>query len=95
MRDLLRSRQSARAQKRGARSTAEVAEPVVHEQLDALRRELNGLVAAWHHRTNKPHGVIHSMLRRDCGGPAASAATAAELQQRIDLVREWAARRTG
>ena len=95
VRDLLRSRQSARAQKRGARSTAEVAEPVVHEQLDALRRELNGLVAAWHHRTNKPHGVIHSMLRRDCGGPAASAATAAELQQRIDLVREWAARRTG
>jgi hypothetical protein len=66
-----------------------------HEQLAELRRELNGLVAAWHHRTGKPHGVIHSALRRDCGGPAAAAATAAQLTQRIDRLREWAARSAG
>ena len=40
-----------------------------HEQLATLRRELNGLVAAWNHRTGQPHGVTHAALRKDCGGP--------------------------
>src|SRR5258708_5693822 len=39
------------------------------ETLAALRKELNGLIAAWHHRTGQPHGVIHAELRRACGGP--------------------------
>ncbi len=34
-----------------------------------LRRELNGLVAAWNHRTGQPHGVTHAALRQECGGP--------------------------
>ena len=38
-----------------------------HEQLAVLRRELNGLVAAWNHRTGQPHGVTHAALRRECG----------------------------
>jgi hypothetical protein len=65
----------------------------VHERLAVLRRELNGLVAAWHHRTGQPHGVTHAALRKECGGPAASVATADQLQARIDLVRGWAAAR--
>src|SRR5262249_19248965 len=32
-----------------------------------LRRQLNGLVAAHHHRTGLPHGKIHAELRRLCG----------------------------
>ena len=35
----------------------------------ALRKELSGLVGAMHHRTGKPHGVIHAELRTACGGP--------------------------
>jgi hypothetical protein len=66
-----------------------------HERLAVLRRELNGLVAAWHHRTGQPHGVTHAALRRDCGGPAAAIATAAQLQARIDRLREWATRKSG
>jgi superfamily II DNA or RNA helicase len=67
--------------------------PVVsHQQLLELRRELNTLVGAWHHRTGLPHGVIHSDLRRSCGGPPAAQATAAELRSRIELVRTWATR---
>ncbi|MCW2783263.1 MAG: ATP-dependent helicase, partial [Marmoricola sp.] len=27
-----------------------------------MRRELNGLVAAWYHRTGQPHGVTHAAL---------------------------------
>ena len=48
-------------------------EPTTRETLTALRKELNGLVAAWHHRTGQPHGTIHAELRRSCGGPAAAA----------------------
>ena len=70
-----------------------VAELTTHEQLATLRRELNGLVAAWHHRTGQAHGVTHAELRRECGGPAAAVANATQLRARIDRVREWAATR--
>ncbi|MGZ4493800.1 MAG: DEAD/DEAH box helicase, partial [Nocardioides sp.] len=98
VRDLLRSRQSERArQQRRAAPTAEevVREVSTHEHLATLRRELNGLVAAWNHRTGQPHGVTHAALRKDCGGPAAAIATADQLQARIDRIRDWAARRSG
>ena len=55
-----------------------------------LRRELNGLVGAWHHRTGQPHGVTHTRLRDSTGGPPAASASVEILQQRIDLVRRWA-----
>ena len=96
VRDLLKHRQSERAKQRDAATSAspreESAEPerATHEQLAVLRRELNGLVAAWNHRTGQPHGVTHAKLRKDCGGPAAAVAGAAELQARIDLIRSWA-----
>ncbi|WP_129669525.1 DEAD/DEAH box helicase [Phytoactinopolyspora endophytica] len=64
-----------------------------HERISMLRRELNGLVGAWHHRTGKPHGVIHTELRKSCGGPPAAMATADEIQNRIDTIREWASAR--
>jgi predicted nucleic acid-binding Zn ribbon protein len=65
-----------------------------YEQLAVLRRELNGLVAAWHHRTGQPHGVTHADLRKHCGGPAAAVASADQLRARINHLREMAARRT-
>ncbi|HET9169145.1 MAG TPA: ATP-dependent helicase, partial [Actinospica sp.] len=68
--------------------------PVVsHQQLLSLRKELHTLVGAWHHQSGLPHGVIHNDLRRSCGGPPAAQATAAELRNRIDKVRAWAAGR--
>ena len=63
------------------------------ETLTALRKELNGLVAAWHHRTGQPHGAIHAELRRNCGGPALAQATAVQVRDRIDAIRRWAAAR--
>jgi len=96
VRDLLHQRQSERArQQRHTRSTSDdvVRDVSTHEHLATLRRELNGLVAAWNHRTGQPHGVTHAALRKDCGGPAAAIATAAQLQSRIDKIRDWAAQR--
>ncbi|MDQ4053780.1 MAG: DEAD/DEAH box helicase [Actinomycetota bacterium] len=95
MRELLQNRQSERARKR--RTVPEpdsVAAVSTHEQLATLRRELNGLVGAWHHRTGQAHGITHAALRKECGGPAAAVANAEQLQARIDRVREWAARKT-
>jgi superfamily II DNA or RNA helicase len=65
-----------------------------HERLAILRRELNGLVAAWHHRTGQPHGVTHAALRKECGGPPAAVASGEQLQARIDRLREWATRKS-
>jgi hypothetical protein len=61
-----------------------------YRSVEELRRELNGLVAAWHHRTGQPHGTIHAELRDATGGPLARLADAAELQARIDTLRAWA-----
>ncbi|MGZ4610242.1 MAG: ATP-dependent helicase, partial [Actinomycetes bacterium] len=68
-------------------------EPALHKAIPALRKELNGLVGAWHHRTGVPHGAIHTELRQACGGPLAAQASAAQLQERIDTIRRWAVRR--
>ena len=63
------------------------------EGLAALRKELNGLIAAWHHRTGQPHGAIHAELRRACGGPPLAAATGDQIRARIQAIRGWAASR--
>jgi hypothetical protein len=67
--------------------------PVRREVLAGLRKELNGLIGAWHHRTGQPHAMVHADLRRACGGPALPQATAEQIQARIDTIRTWA--RTG
>jgi superfamily II DNA or RNA helicase len=93
VRTLLHQRQSERlAQQRRRGSEEGDPSPRTHERVSALRRELNGLVGAWHHRTGRPHGAIHNDLRRTAGGPPAAQASAQDLQARIDLIRDWAVR---
>lgn len=95
VKDLLRRRQaehldrSSTDERAGERANAQA----THQRLRELRKELNGLVGAWHHRTAMPHGVIHTQLREATGGPPTAAADAAQLQQRIDLIRQWAVTR--
>jgi superfamily II DNA or RNA helicase len=52
-----------------------------------LRRQLNALVAAHHHRTGLPHGKIHSELRTRCGGPPSAQATIEQLEERISMIK--------
>ena len=89
---LLQARQSAHRETR-SRKSASAAAAAAHRAVPALRKELNGLVAAWHHRTGIPHGAVHTELRQACGGPLAAQASAEQLQARIDLIRAWALRR--
>jgi superfamily II DNA or RNA helicase len=82
---------NARGAAANARGVAgEAAPPVSREGLAALRKELNGLVGAWNHRTGQPHGVIHADLRRACGGPPLPQATADQIRARIEMIRRWA-----
>ena len=92
VRELLHHRTSERARRRTAAPEAHDRQVPSHEQLAVLRRELNGLVAAWHHRTGQAHGITHSRLRKECGGPPAAVATADQLHARIARLREWAVR---
>ena len=96
MKDLLRQRQSDRARSRKVAAPApdSVEQVTTHEQLALMRRELNGLVSAWNHRTGQAHGITHAALRKECGGPAAAIANAEQLRARIDRIREWAVRKT-
>ncbi|WP_324192611.1 DEAD/DEAH box helicase [Nocardia transvalensis] len=99
MRALLRDRQARQVKERSAAAAAPpapdagtnvaaAAERVATaDRLGELRRELNSLVAMHHHRTGKPHGVIHGELRRECGGPPTALATADQLSQRIAALR--------
>ncbi len=95
---LLRNKRSGRASK-AAQPGEEPAGPAAgtgptaSETLAALRKELNGLVAAWHHRTGQPHAAIHAELRRSCGGPALAQATAEQIRSRIAMMVRMA--RTG
>jgi superfamily II DNA or RNA helicase len=87
MRELLLRRQVEQLDRR-SRAGATAPELVTrHGQLRDLRRELNALVSAAHHRTGKPHGWIHNELRRMCGGPPVAAASSDQLQARIEAVR--------
>ena len=61
-----------------------------YEVLQALRKELNGLVGARHHRLGQPHGVVHAELRTACGGPPTALATAVQLTERIAQLKTWA-----
>jgi len=86
---LLRSRKASPPVPAQA-AAPESAPATAGESLAALRKELNGLVAAWHHRTGQQHGVIHAELRRVCGGPALAQASAGQIRSRIDMMRKWA-----
>jgi superfamily II DNA or RNA helicase len=97
MKELLQQRQASRSKPRkGAASPApdSVEQVTTHEQLSVLRRELNGLVSAWNHRTGQPHAITHAALRKECGGPTAAIANAEQLRVRIDRIREWAVRKS-
>ena len=86
MRDLLSRRQDEQLQKRTA--SGELPKLAsTHGQLRELRRELNALVSATHHKSGKPHGWIHNELRRRCGGPPVAAASRDQLAARIEQIR--------
>ncbi|WP_327274951.1 DEAD/DEAH box helicase [Streptomyces sp. NBC_01224] len=91
-RQIAHSRQKPAADADLLEKPAEARPVVTHKQLLGLRKQLNTMVSAYTHQSGKPHGVIHTELRRVCGGPPSAEATAGQIQQRIQKVQEWATR---
>ncbi|MER5895863.1 DEAD/DEAH box helicase [Streptomyces sp. NPDC001876] len=91
-RQIAHSRQKPAAEADLLEKAAENRPVVTHKKLLELRKQLNTMVSAYTHQSGKPHGVIHTELRRVCGGPPSAEATAGQIQDRIKKVQEWATR---
>ncbi|MFT4122715.1 MAG: DEAD/DEAH box helicase [Microbacteriaceae bacterium] len=96
VRELLRQRQLRQSRRAEGRAAAERAagadaagapEPALHRTLKEQRTLLNSLVGMRAKLSGQPHGMIHSELRRVCGGPPVAQATVAQLQSRIEHLR--------
>ncbi|EMY34670.1 hypothetical protein D477_008443 [Arthrobacter crystallopoietes BAB-32] len=89
---LLRQRQHEQ-QSRKRRTSAAAADPqpavVDHRQLTELRNQLAKNVSAWSARSGMPHGVVHSELRRICGGPPVAQANEEQLNKRLKKLQDW------
>lgn len=53
------------------------------------RKELSSLVSAWSQQSGQPHALVHSELRRICGGPEVARASLEQIEARIARVRRW------
>jgi hypothetical protein len=60
-----------------------------HRRLTELRGELAKNVSAWSARSGMPHGVVHSELRRICGGPPVAQANEEQLNKRLKKLQDW------
>ncbi|MDQ1482880.1 MAG: hypothetical protein QOF35_956, partial [Actinomycetota bacterium] len=83
---LLRARQSAQNGPSRKKADPELAG---HRAMAASRKELNALVSAYARKSGSRHAVVHADLRQSCGGPSLGQANAAQVAQRIELIRRW------
>ena len=85
---LLHERQTAQHTRRPSAGGG-VGPVSAHRALAAQRKELNKLVSAYARKTGSAHGVVHTDLRRACGGPALDEATSEQVAARIERIRAW------
>jgi superfamily II DNA or RNA helicase len=85
--DNRKAEQQRAARRQPAPAHAQPKQATTGERRIALRRQLNALVAAHHHRTGTAHGKIHAELRRLCGGPPSAQATIEQLEERISTIQ--------
>ncbi|WP_018295673.1 DEAD/DEAH box helicase [Corynebacterium lubricantis] len=62
---------------------------VASDEIPALRKELNTLVSIRAGKTGRPHGSIHTEVRKACGGPPTALCSAEQLRDRIAYLRDW------
>ncbi|GAB97735.1 superfamily II DNA or RNA helicase [Kineosphaera limosa] len=89
---VLRQRQSEHSTRTSARAqngSADGAQLSAHRALAAQRKELNSLVSAFARKTGAPHAVVHSDLRKQCGGPTLDQANTQQVGERIEAIRRW------
>ena len=65
------------------------ADAVASDEIPQLRKELNARVAIMASRTGRPHGAIHTEVRKACGGPPTALCSADQLRERIKYLTQW------
>ena len=80
--------QAAPAGERGARGIQD-ARATAADEIPELRKELNARVAIAAGKTGRPHGAIHTEVRKACGGPPTALCSAEQLRERIAFLRDW------
>ncbi len=81
--------EKARAGHAGTSISERPSSGVASEDIPALRQELNTRVSIVASRTGRPHGAIHTEVRRACGGPPTALCSADQLRERIAYLRDW------
>ena len=84
-----RKRKQAEADARNSEGNRQAAERALSQELPALRKQLNALVAITASRTGRPHGAIHTEVRNACGGPPTALCSAEQIRQRINYLSRW------
>jgi superfamily II DNA or RNA helicase len=87
--ELLREHRASQAR----RMAGTERELTVADKMSALRRELQDCVKAYARQINSTPIAVNAEIKRVLGGLPAPMASAEELQQRINLVREWAVKK--
>ncbi|MDK6850013.1 hypothetical protein QP387_25725, partial [Klebsiella quasipneumoniae] len=78
---LLRAHQAEQAKKARTQRPASGSDELTRRR--TARKELTQLVAAWAKKTGDPHALIHTELRRACGGPEVARASADQIEARV------------
>ncbi len=89
---LLARRDREHRRRAGALSAVADDEPdeselAAYERIATVRRQLSGMVAAYSRASGRPHGWVHTELRRRCGGPPTPQATLEQLEDRMAALR--------
>lgn len=85
---LLRERQAEQKKSTGKASEARSTVMDSRRRREA-RKQLSSLVAAYAAKTHRPHALIHTDLRRVCGGPEVARASLEEVEARIVKIQRW------
>ncbi|QOR47000.1 DEAD/DEAH box helicase [Trueperella pecoris] len=85
---LLRERQAEQQKNSGKKTEARTTVMDSRRRREA-RKQLSTLVAAYAAKTQRPHAMIHTDLRRACGGPEVARASLEEVEARILKIQKW------
>ncbi|OCA96022.1 DNA phosphorothioation system restriction enzyme [Actinobaculum suis] len=85
---LLRQRQAEQARHRRNGEKKPAAQSETQRRRKA-RKQLSQLVAAYAQKTGDPHALIHTELRRACGGPEVARASAEQIEARVKKIQNW------
>lgn len=82
-------RKEAEDKARNSDGNKAAAERSASTEIPQLRKELNAIVSITAGRSGRPHGAIHTEVRKACGGPPTAMCSAEQLRERIAYLRRW------